>query len=68
MFVYISVPGPVVKLTALSNGSRTIFVRWDKPINSSFCFRQYVIVYCYDMFVCSTIITEVRIPNIDSYS
>ncbi|XP_001944639.2 phosphatidylinositol phosphatase PTPRQ isoform X1 [Acyrthosiphon pisum] len=52
------IPGPVVKLTALSNYSRTIFVRWDKPINSSFCFRQYVIVYCYDMFVCSTIITE----------
>ncbi|KAL4108189.1 hypothetical protein QTP88_018430 [Uroleucon formosanum] len=52
------IPGPVMKLTALSNGSRTIFVRWDVPINSSFCFRQYVIVYCYDMLVCSTIITE----------
>ncbi|XP_022183704.1 phosphatidylinositol phosphatase PTPRQ isoform X1 [Myzus persicae] len=52
------IPGSVVKLTALSNSSRTISVRWDKPTNSSFCFSQYVIVYCYDIFVCSTIITE----------
>ncbi|XP_025205820.1 tyrosine-protein phosphatase 10D isoform X2 [Melanaphis sacchari] len=52
------IPGPVVKLTASSNESRTIFVRWDKPINSSFCIRKYEVVYCNDLFVCSTIMTE----------
>lgn len=55
----LSVPGPVVKLMASSNGSKTILVRWDKPINSSFCIQQYEIVYCYDIFICSTIITQV---------
>lgn len=62
--MFILVPGPVLKLSAISNDSKSIFISWEPPINSSFCVHQYEVVYCYDnMVACSTILTPVSVIN-----
>lgn len=58
--LYTAVPGPVSKLSALPNNSNSIFVSWDRPINSPFCVRKYEVIYCCETFVCTTIFTQVN--------
>lgn len=62
---YRLVPGPVSKLSAVSNDSNSIYVSW---VNSSSCVRKYDVVYCSrETFVCTTISTQVNNIKLAGY-